>query len=255
VLLNGSPLSTRQQDLKRQIGFATQDLALYPELTAQENLRFFGQLYQIPAPKLAERIDQLLRSTGLTDRANDRASTFSGGMKRRLNLAIALIHDPQLLLLDEPTTGVDPQSRNHIFDLIRKVNSQGLTIVYTSHYMEEVQALCPRIAIMDQGNVQACDSLPGLLARLPSLAKLSLPGSLTQEQCTEVVSALASLPGILSSEIADGTLIVTGHDLSGVLAQICLICDRLGLRPTRVETTVSTLEQVFLTLTGRALRD
>ncbi len=144
----------------------TQDLAVYGELTARENLRFFGKLYGLRSRELAGRIDEVLELTGLRDRADHRASTFSGGMKRRLNLGVAIIHRPRLLLLDEPTTGVDPQSRNHIFERVRELNAAGTTIIYTSHYMEEVQALCPRIGIIDHGRLIACDTRQALLLRL-----------------------------------------------------------------------------------------
>src|SRR5579864_4619572 len=154
-------------DPRRAIGIVPQELALYLELSARENLRFFGELYGLRGTELSRRVDEVLAAVGLTDRADGRADRFSGGMKRRLNLGVALVHHPRLLLLDEPTVGVDPQSRNHIFEEIRRLNGHGMTLVYTSHYMEEVQALCGRIGIMDRGRLAACDTLPRLLHLLP----------------------------------------------------------------------------------------
>lgn len=159
VTLLDEPFHTGRRDLRRIVGLATQDLAIYPELTARENLLFFGRLYGMHGADLRGRVEEMLAAVGLTDRGDHRAGTFSGGMKRRLNLAVAVVHRPRLLLLDEPTTGVDPQSRNHIFERVRALNSEGLTVIYTSHYMEEVQTLCPRIAVLDAGRVLACDTL------------------------------------------------------------------------------------------------
>ncbi len=148
VLFAGKPMIRGRKHL---LGIVPQDLAIYSELTARENLRFFGQLYGLGGADLEGQIAEVLRGVGLLDRADHRVATFSGGMKRRLNLGAALVHRPRLLLLDEPTVGVDPQSRNHIFEEVRRLNSQGLTIFYTSHYMEEVEALCARVGILEQG--------------------------------------------------------------------------------------------------------
>ena len=160
VRLLGRRLAPNDRDVRRLIGVVPQDLALYGELTARENLHFFGELYGIRGAELRRRVGRILTAIGLDDKADDRVATFSGGMKRRLNLGIALVHGPRLLLLDEPTVGVDPQSRNHIFEEVRRLNGEGMTLVYTSHYMEEVQALCSRIGIMDRGRLAACDTLP-----------------------------------------------------------------------------------------------
>src|SRR6516162_6580810 len=165
--LLGRPVSLVDRELRRWIGIVPQELALYGELTARENLSFFGELYGISGPDLHRRVARILAAIGLEDKAGERVRTFSGGMKRRLNLGVALVHGPRLLLLDEPTVGVDPQSRNHIFEEVRRLNGAGLTVIYTSHYMEEVQALCGRIGIMDRGRLAACDTLPRLLQLLP----------------------------------------------------------------------------------------
>ena len=174
VTLFGKPFTRDTRALRHLVGIGTQDLAIYPDLTARENLRFFGKLYGFRGKQLEMRVDEVLATVELSDRANDRAGTFSGGMKRRLNLAVAVVHAPKLLFLDEPTTGVDPQSRNHIFEQVKALNAAGLTVIYTSHYMEEVQTLCKRIAILDNGLLRACDTLPHLLARLDSTIRVTV---------------------------------------------------------------------------------
>ena len=245
VKLFNQPFGTRTRQLKPRVGLATQDLALYPELTARENLHFFGRLYGLGSKPLAKRVDEQLTAVGLLDRADHRAGTFSGGMKRRLNLAIAVVHAPDLLLLDEPTTGVDPQSRNLIFDEVRRLNAAGLTVVYTSHYMEEVQALCPRLAVMDAGVVKACDTLPNLLRTLDAVARFSLPPT------PGLAERLATVPGVKRvTPTADG-LEVTASDLAPVLPRLFAA----GVQPTALDIQQPTLERVFLHLTGRGLRD
>lgn len=245
VRLFGQPFHRRANRLKPRVGLATQDLALYPELTARENLLFFGRLYGLGGRTLTKRVDDQLTAVGLLDRADHRVGTFSGGMKRRLNLAVAVVHGPDLLLLDEPTTGVDPQSRNLIFDEVRRLNASGLTVVYTSHYMEEVQALCPRLAVMDAGVVRACDTLPNLLRTLDAVARLSLPPS------PGLADRLAAVPGVKRvTPTADGLEIVA-TDLAPVLPRLFAT----GVQPTALDIQQPTLERVFLHLTGRALRD
>lgn len=249
VRLFGKPFHRGDRELRRLVGLGTQDLSIYPGLTARENLHFFGRLYGIAGNELRTRSDEVLAAVGLLDRADDRAGTFSGGMKRRLNLAAAVLHRPRILFLDEPTTGVDPQSRNHIFDQVRNLNAAGMTIVYTSHYMEEVQTLCRRIAILDGGKIRACDTLPNLLATLDAVIRVSVnhePPGLREK--------LASLPGVKS--LAKGEAIeLAVRDPAPVLASIAKLCVEAGVEPTTISITEPTLERVFLHLTGRELRD
>src|SRR3954454_18921669 len=171
VFLQGRRLLSSDRGMRRLIGVVPQELAIYADLTARENLRFFGELYGLGGAELDRRVDDILQAVGLLDRAGDRVRTFSGGMQRRLNLGAGLVHGPRLLLLDAPTVGVDPQSRNHIFEEVRRLNGAGMTVIYTSHYMEEVQALCDRIGIMDRGRLRACDTLPRLLQELRCLIR------------------------------------------------------------------------------------
>src|SRR5438132_8813713 len=175
VQIFGRAVHPSDRALRRLVGIVPQELAIYGELTARENLRFFGELFGVRGPDLCRRVDDVLAAIGLDDRADRRVDTFSGGMKRRLNLGAALVHQPRLLLLDEPTAGVDPQSRHHIFEEVRRLNATGVTVVYTSHYMEEVQALCARVGIIDHGKLIACDTLAGLLRRLHGLIRFRVP--------------------------------------------------------------------------------
>lgn len=218
----GSPTEPR---VRRQIGVAPQALALYDDLTGIENVEFFGRIHDVESSRLSERVRWCMAFVGLTDRARDRAKTYSGGMKRRLNLAIALVHDPPILLLDEPTVGVDPQSRNAIFENILALKREGKTIVYTTHYMEEAQRLCDRVGIMDQGRLLALDSVPELI---------TCHGGLS----------------IVRAAREDGEIVIETHD---PLAELARLQAEGGLVRFRVDQP--NLEAVFLKLTGRQLRD
>ncbi len=245
VKLFDRPFVSTDRDARRTIGLATQDLAVYPELTARENLSFFGKLYGLRGADLSARVGEMLAAVELTDRATQLVKTFSGGMKRRLNLAVALVHRPNLLVLDEPTTGVDPQSRNHIFEQVRGQNAAGLTVIYTSHYMEEVQALCPRLAILDHGRILANDSLPNLLRRLDSTAVLTL------DHPAAALDAVRAVPGVRSAEAAGATLTVTARELPSLLPKLLSVIGEVRA----MEVKEPTLENVFLSLTGKGLRD
>jgi ABC-2 type transport system ATP-binding protein len=250
VQLAGRPFRRHDRDLRRLIGIVPQDLALYSELSARENLRFFGQLYGLGGAELERRVEQVLDAVALSDRADQRAGTFSGGMQRRLNLGAALVHQPRLLLLDEPTTGVDPQSRNHIFEEVRRLNAAGLTIVYTSHYMEEVQALCTRIGIIDHGRLIACAPLPELLQQLPGCLHLRV-----RHLPRRAHERLAALP-LLSLRQSDAqTLELESRDAKQTLLQVVQLLGEEQVELESLELQEPNLEHVFLHLTGRALRD
>jgi len=250
VRLLGRPLRLDDKEIRRYIGIVPQELALYGELTAVENLEFFGRLYGLSGSSLRRRIQEVLDLIGLADRARDRASTFSGGMQRRLNLGLGLVHEPRLLLLDEPTTGVDPQSRNHIFEGVRRLNAAGLTVIYTSHYMEEVQALCARIGIMDGGRLIACDTRDGLLRQLDSLIRFHV-SSVTPA----LRDNLKQIPSATLVEGQDHTLELHCHELKQTLPRLMSILQRLDTELVSMQTEEPNLERVFLHLTGRALRD
>jgi ABC-2 type transport system ATP-binding protein len=249
VHLLGRPLSRADRDLRRSIGIVPQELAIYGELSAGENLFFFGGLYGLDGADLERRVDEVLLAVGLEDRGRQRAGTFSGGMKRRLNLGAALVHRPRLLLLDEPTTGVDPQSRHHIFEEIRRLHKQGVTIIYTSHYMEEVQALCPRIGIIDHGKIIACDTLENLLRQLAGLIRFRV-----HNMTPELRECVGKLPDTQFSE-RDGYFELRCKNAKSVLLQFLALLNDLQVDLVSLETEEPNLERVFLHLTGRALRD
>jgi ABC-2 type transport system ATP-binding protein len=250
VRVLGQKVSPANRDLRRHIGVVPQEVALYGELTARENLRFFGQLYGLTGDALRQRVGEVLDAVGLADRADSRVETFSGGMKRRLNLGAALVHGPRLLLLDEPTVGVDPQSRNHIFEEVRRLNAGGVTIVYTSHYMEEVQALCSRVGIMDHGRLIACDTIPVLLQKMPGLIRFRVPAV-----TPELRQTIARFPNARLVERDGAPLELECRDVKTTLVYLVTALGELKVELTSLETEEPNLERVFLQLTGRELRD
>jgi ABC-2 type transport system ATP-binding protein len=227
-------------EARRCIGVAPQSIALYAEFTGLENLRFFASLYGYKGKSLARRVDWALEFSELADRSNDRVEEYSGGMQRRLNLAAALIHEPRILLLDEPTAGVDPQSRNHMFESIERLRNQGLTIIYTTHYMEEAQRLCDRVAIMDKGCVLDIDTVDGLIRCHGGASVIQMDLEHPPEPGTD-------LPGHL-----DGARLRIETD--DPVAQINSLHER-GIAFKTLDLHQPDLETVFLTLTGRHLRD
>jgi ABC-2 type transport system ATP-binding protein len=244
VWLEGKPLA---QTHPGRVGLAPQDLAFYGNLTGRENLEFAGQLYGLAGVALRDRVERLLASVGLADSAGRLANTYSGGMQRRLNMALALVSDPAILFLDEPTVGVDPHSRNLLFEQIRGWNSGGLTIVYISHYMEEVRELCPRIAIMDHGQVVACDRVETLLARERGTLRALLEG--------EIAADLPGRLGLIPLGIQDGWASWSCQEPDRIAPELVRLAEQAGCRVRRLETRPADLQQVFLGLTGNALRD
>lgn len=263
VMVAGYDARRASIPMKRALGMVPQELAIYLKLSGRENLAFFGQLYGLKGDALETRIQEMLQLVGLTERADDQAANYSGGMKRRLNLAVGLMHDPQLLLLDEPTVGVDPQSRNHIFEGVRTLNRQGLTILYTSHYMEEVEALCDRVGIMDHGKLIACDTVPNLIARLGG-AVIEI-GIAATDQLDSVTARLGKLDLVkeveaipVSESEADShafTLRVRAEQPNRVLPGLVTTLSACDVPLLSLTIREPNLEDVFLTLTGKTLRD
>jgi linearmycin/streptolysin S transport system ATP-binding protein len=252
VRVNGRALAGDTDPAKSAIGLVPQDLALFEDLPARENLRFFGALYRLGGPALEEAIATGLTFVGLAERARDKVKTFSGGMKRRLNLAAGLLHDPQLVLLDEPTVGIDPQSRNAIFDNLEALRARGKALVYPTHYMEEAERLCDRIVIVDNGRVIANDTVRGLYGLLPASRRLSVELRGTAEGLAE---ALRALPSVESAEVAGGRLTAVLRDLSTGAPAVLAVLQQRGVAYEHVVSERGDLETVFLTLTGRKLRD
>lgn len=248
--LFGKELSPTNRLIRQQIGIVPQESALYDDLSARENLSFFGKLYGMGGATLRKRIDDVLQAIGLADRATRRVGTFSGGMKRRLNLGVAIIHEPRLLLLDEPTTGVDPQSRNHLFDEIRRINQAGMAIIYTSHYVSEVESLCNRVAIMDHGRLIACDELDVLMQHLQSVIRFRVT-----PDPAPLISRLVTRDDIVVRTTEDNAVEIECNEIKTTLIQVMTLLNELQLGLVSLETEEPSLEHVFLHLTGKALRD
>jgi linearmycin/streptolysin S transport system ATP-binding protein len=242
-------LGAAPESARHEVGLAPQDLALYADLTARENLAFFGKLYGMNGAGLARRVDDLLQVVGLADRADDRVGTFSGGMQRRLNLGAAIVHRPRIVFLDEPTVGVDPQSRAHIFEEVRRLNAAGTTVLYTSHYMEEVQALCRRVGILDRGRLIACDTVKGLLQTLGGTIVLRV-----EHVTSNLRSRLSALPDVKLSETPT-EIVVRCDDVPATVPRVLAIAKDLDASITGLDIREPNLERVFLHLTGRELRD
>ena len=253
VLIDGRPIAGDTDPVKRKIGLVPQDLALYDEMSAMDNLAFFGSLYNLSGTKLSGAIAEAMELVGLADRAKDNVSTFSGGMKRRLNLAAALLHDPQILLLDEPTVGVDPQSRNAIFDNLEALKSRGKTLIYTTHYMEEAERLCDRMVIIDHGKVIADDTLTNLYKLLPVTSVLAV--ELVDPPDSQMLGELKTLPQVKTAEIQGRVLRLGIRNLSEDTPAILQWLVMEGYRYEHLANERASLETVFLNLTGRSLRD
>lgn len=238
--------------IKQEIGLVPQEIAVFDDLTAKENVTFFGKLYGLRGNLLKERTSEALGFVGLSAQASQFPKKFSGGMKRRLNIACAMVHKPRLMIMDEPTVGIDPQSRNHILESVRTLQREGSTILYTSHYMEEVEELCTRIAIMDQGRVIAQGTSEELKTMISSEEKIEM--TLSEINYT-LVDEIKNLAGVLECQIQDGKLTVLTRKDSSLLGQISLIIGGSGSQIHSVQVDKVTLESVFLTLTGKSLRD
>lgn len=253
VLVDGRPLTGDADAAKGRLGLVPQDLALYDDLTAEDNLRFFGSLQGMGARALEPAMASTLEIVGLTDRARDKVKVYSGGMKRRLNLAAGLLHDPAVLLLDEPTVGVDPQSRNAIFESLEILRERGKAILYTTHYMEEAERLCDHIIVMDHGKVIAADTLDGLRRLLPTGNRLLVDFAVPLP--VDVAFGIQSLAGVASVAMEGERLVLTLDDLArGGAASLAWLAAH-GAAVSGVASERVALEDVFLALTGRSLRD
>lgn len=237
---------------KGHIGLVPQELAIYPDLSARENLRFFGRLQGLGGRELTTRTNEVLDLIGLADRAKEQTKKFSGGMKRRLNIGIGLLHRPTLLILDEPTVGVDPQSRNAILESVEGLATEGMAVLYTTHYMEEAERLCDRIAILDEGRVQAEGTRDQLVSLTGGVDRINLRGS---GNTSAAAAALRTLPGVQQVDGGSTGLVLTVRDGPKVLPAIVTGAGTAGMALTAVEIARPDLESVFLHLTGKALRD
>jgi ABC-2 type transport system ATP-binding protein len=256
AVIDGYSITRDAKAAKQVIGVVPQEIALYDSISARENLHFWGRMYGLRGEQLKERVTAVLEIAGLTERAGEKVETFSGGMKRRINIAVGLLHSPKVLYMDEPTVGIDPQSRRRILDTVKELNEKGLTVLYTTHYMEEAEELSHRIGIIDHGELIAIGTLAQLTATVGHYDIIRLDVGLPAEANGELRQALAALPGIHQADgDADGHLILQTKDANSLLPVVIQHISGQGLAIRRLEIQEPDLEAVFLHLTGRALRD
>lgn len=250
----GHSVSREPMAVRRAIGVVPQELALYDDLTARENLLFWGQMYGLSGKALAGRVDEVLAQIGLAERARERVKTYSGGMKRRVNIGVGLLHKPQLLFMDEPTVGIDPQSRRAILDSVKDLNRQGMTILYTTHYMEEAQELSHRVGIMDHGELIALGTQAELTRQVGENETLVLHIG-ADEDAEALASALRPIPDVLQANVTDHEIALTTRQAEEILAPVVTRANERGIKIHSIDIREPNLEAVFLHLTGRALRD
>jgi ABC-2 type transport system ATP-binding protein len=252
VTVVGERITASSIGPKRHIGLVPQDLAIYPELNARENLSYFGRLQGMDRSDLKSRIDEILELIGLADRAKEQTKKYSGGMKRRLNIGVGLLHRPQLLILDEPTVGVDPQSRNSILESVERLSTEGMAVLYTTHYMEEAERLCDRVGIIDSGKIQAEGTQDELIRIVGGVDKILLRGSGDLEAAA---TALDGIEAVTQVEVERRELRLDVKDAPTAVAEVVTTATSAGVSLADVEITRPDLESVFLHLTGKALRD
>ncbi|MCL1878318.1 MAG: ABC transporter ATP-binding protein [Defluviitaleaceae bacterium] len=247
----GKKQSVNNVEIKKEMGIVTQEITVFTDLSAGENLRYFGALYGLRGKELDDNVKRVLEFIGLAEHAKKRPKKFSSGMQRRLNIGCALVHRPRLLIMDEPTVGIDPQSRNHILESVKKIAADGTTVIYTTHYMEEVQAICERISIMDAGRVIAEGTLDELVGRIAYEDTVRLTAAVPSEALTEDIRAISGVKNVVAN--GNEYVIISGAD-SGNLNRIMEVAMRHG-GVSNIANDKPNLEDVFLTLTGKKLRD
>ncbi|WP_101845295.1 ABC transporter ATP-binding protein [Halobacillus sp. Marseille-P3879] len=253
VKLHGKSMISNPSDLRKVLGVVPQEIALYQELTAYENLKFFGRIYRVPKDQLELRIQETLELVGLKDRQKDIIKTFSGGMKRRINIASALLHNPSILILDEPTVGIDPQSRNYILEMIRQLNENSqTTVLYTSHYMEEVEQLCNRVYIMDHGKVIASGTHSELLSILSNEDTMRVQLNQIHDN---FINAIQNIDVVRQVEESGDGIKIIAQKSANIISTLVRIADQENIKILNFQMENPSLEDVFLHLTGRTLRD
>jgi ABC-2 type transport system ATP-binding protein len=252
--IGGHSVRREPMAVRNLIGVVPQDLALYEDLTARENLSFWGQMYGLSGKELSSRIDEVLAQIGLTDRAKQRVKTYSGGMKRRVNIGVGLLHKPRLLFMDEPTVGIDPQSRRAILDSVKELNKQGMTVLYTTHYMEEAAELSDRVGIIDHGELIAIGTQAELTRQVGEMETLILHID-ESEDPERLAAAIRTVKGVKRADVTDHTVTVIVPEAEEALAPAVARANELGIKIRSVDMREPNLEAVFLHLTGRALRD
>ncbi len=250
--IGGHSVTREPMAVRELIGVVPQELAIYDDLTARQNLAFWGQMYGLGGRALQERIDEVLELIGLRDKAGQRIKTYSGGMKRRVNIGVGLLHRPRLLFLDEPTVGIDPQSRRAILSSVLDLKRQGMTVLYTTHYMEEAQELSDRVGILDHGELIAIGTQAELTRQVGENDTLVLH---VGENAEALAAAVRTLPGVLSASATDDAVTAIVPEAEELLAPVVTRANEIGVKIRSVELQEPNLEAVFLHLTGRALRD
>jgi ABC-2 type transport system ATP-binding protein len=254
AVISGHSVTKDPMAVRQVIGVVPQELALYDDLTAGENLSFWGQMYNLSGKALKTRIDEVLEQIGLADRAGQRVKTYSGGMKRRLNIGVGLLHRPRLLFMDEPTVGIDPQSRRAILDAVKDLNRQGMTVLYTTHYMEEAQEISGRVGIIDHGELIALGTQAELTHQVGENDTLVLQIG-EGENAEALATAVRGLGGVLGADVTGHAVTIIAPEAEEVLAPVIIKANEIGVKIRSVDIREPNLEAVFLHLTGRALRD
>jgi ABC-2 type transport system ATP-binding protein len=252
--IGGHSVSKDPMAVRQVIGVVPQDLAIYEDLTARENLIFWGQMYGLDGKALNSRVDEVLEQIGLVDKAKNKVKTYSGGMKRRVNIGVGLLHKPRLLFMDEPTVGIDPQSRRAILDTVKDLNRQGMTVLYTTHYMEEAQELSDRVGIIDHGELIAIGTQKELTKQVGHTDTLILHIS-ENEDANALVDSLKNMPDVLEATAADHEVSIITPQVENILASVVNKANERGIKIRSIDIREPNLEAVFLHLTGRALRD
>lgn len=253
--IDGHSVRTQTNQVKQVIGVVPQEIALYPDLTARENLHFWGRMYGMGGAQLQERIEAVLDIVGLSERAKEKVETYSGGMKRRINIAVGLLHQPKILFMDEPTVGIDPQSRRRILDTVIELNKKGLTLLYTTHYMEEAAELSDRIGIIDQGKLIALGTQAELTKTVGQYDTLHIGVEADKLDTAKVLASIEKASGVHRASLEDSSLIIQAEDANAALSDIVTRLDKEGAKVLSLRVEEPNLEAVFLHLTGRALRD
>jgi len=245
-------LRKKIREIKKDIGVVPQNIAVYDDLKARENVEFFASLYGLKGKELKDRVDEALEFVGLTDRNDDLPKNFSGGMKRRLNIACAIAHRPKLIIMDEPTVGIDPQSRNHILESVKKLNEMGSTIIYTSHYMEEVEAVCTRIGIIDHGKLIACGTYEELQSLVSDRKTIVIESDIGVDINTDEIKKIKGVIDVFDDE---NIINIETQKESDCIGDITAYCSNKNIPIRSINMGNVSLETVFLSLTGRSLRD
>ncbi|HCK65328.1 MAG TPA: export ABC transporter ATP-binding protein [Anaerolineae bacterium] len=254
AIIAGHSVKKNPMGVRNAIGVVPQDLALYEDLTAKENLIFWGQMYNLSGKSLSSRVDEVLEQIGLTDKAKNKVKTFSGGMKRRVNIGVGLLHKPQLLFMDEPTVGIDPQSRRAILDTVKDLNKQGMTVLYTTHYMEEAEELSNRVGIIDHGELIAIGTQKELTKQVGETETLILHVG-ENEDPSALIPSLKEIKNVLDANVIGNEISVVTPSAKDVLASVVTKANERGIKIYSIDIREPNLEAVFLHLTGRALRD